>query len=125
LLFNGGVITPTNFQRGRPFQSKLEPVAQVIRDLRRHRKSYREIAQILRDEHGVAVDRTTIWSFVKVRANPHRVIAMADDSTPVAIRNGMRGLDAIAALKAKPAPEVKKPLFIYDENQPLTLKTEK
>ena len=119
------MITPTNFQHGRPFQSKLEPVAQVIRDLRRHRKSYREIAQILRDEHGVAVDRTTIWSFVKVRANPHRVIAMADDSTPVAIRNGMRGLDAIAALKAKPAPEVKKPLFIYDENQPLTLKTEK
>ena len=123
--FNGGVIIPTNFQHGRPFQSKLEPVARVIRDLRRHRKSYREIAQILRDEHGVAVDRTTIWSFVKVRANPHRVIAMADDSTPVAIRNGMRGLDAIAALKAKPAPEVKKPLFIYDENQPLTLKTEK
>ena len=123
--FNGGVITPTNFQRGRPFQSKLEPVAQVIRDLRRHRKSYREIAQILRDEHGVAVDRTTIWSFVKVRANPRRVIAMADESASVAMRTGTRGFDAIAVLKAKPAPAVKKPLFTYDENQPLTLKTEK
>ena len=119
------MITPTNFQQARPFQSKLERVAQVIRDLRRHRKSYREIAQILRDEHGVAVDRTTIWSFVKVRSNPRRVIAMADESTPVAMRTGTRGLDAIAALKAKPAPAVKKPLFIYDENQPLTLKTEK
>jgi len=125
LPFNGGVTTPTNFRRGKPFQSKLEPVAQVIRDLRRHRKSYREIAQILRDEHGVAVDRTTIWSFVKVRANPRRVIAMVDESAPVAMRNGTRGLDAIAALKAKPAPAVKRPLFIYDENQPLTLKTEK
>ena len=123
--FNGGVITPTNFQRGSPFQSKLEPVAQVIRDLRRHRKSYREIAQILRDEHGVAVDRTTIWSFVKVRANPRRVIAMADDLTPVALRTETRGFNAIAALKAKPAPAVKRPLFIYDENQPLTLTTEK
>jgi len=125
LLFNGGVITPTNFQRGRPFQSKLEPVAQVIRDLRRHRKSYREIAQILRDEHGVAVDRTTIWSFVKVRSNLRRVIAMADESAPAAARTGTHGFDAIAALKAKPVPAVKKPLFTYDENQPLTLKTEK
>ena len=119
------MITPTNFQHGRPFQSKLEPVAQVIRDLRRHRKSYREIAQILRDEHGVAVDRTTIWSFVKVRSNPRRVIAMADESAPAAARTGTRGFDAIAVLKAKPAPAVKKPLFTYDENQPLTLKTEK
>ena len=125
MLFNGGVITPTNFQRGRPFQSKLEPVAQVIRDLRRHRKSYREIAEILRDEHGVAVDRTTIWSFVKVRANPRRAIAMADDLTPVALRTETRVFNAIAVLKAKPAPAVKRPLFIYDENQPLTLKTEK
>jgi hypothetical protein len=119
------VITPTNFLRGKPFQSKLEPVAQVIRDLRRHRKSYREIAQILRDEHGVAVDRTTIWSFVKVRSNPRRIVAMADESAPLAIRREIRSFDAIAALKAKPAPAVKKPLFIYDENQPLTLKTEK
>ena len=123
--FNGGVTTPTNFRRGKPFQSKLEPVAQVIRDLRRHRRSYREIAQILRDEHGVAVDRTTIWSFVKVRSNPRRVITMAGESAPGAARTGTRGFNAIAVLKAKPAPAVKRPLFIYDENQPLTLKTEK
>ncbi len=114
------MTTPTNFPRGKPFQSKLEPVAQVIRDLRRQRKSYREIAQILRDEHGITVDRTTIWSFVKVRSNPRHVFTMADEVAPV-----VRGVDAIAALKAKPIPAVKKPLFTYDENQPLTLKTEK
>jgi hypothetical protein len=125
LPFNGGVTTPTNFPRGKPFQSKLEPVAQVIRDLRRHRKSYREIAQILRDEHGITVDRTTIWSFVKVRSNPRRVIVMADEATPVAMRSETRGFDAIAALKAKPAPVPKKPVFTYDEEKPLTLKTEK
>ena len=125
MLFNRGVSQSLPSSRGKPFQSKLEPVAQVIRDLRRHRKSYREIAEILRDEHGVAVDRTTIWSFVKVRSNPHRVIAMADDSTPVALSTETRGFNAIAVLKAKPAPAVKRPLFIYDENQPLTLKTEK
>jgi hypothetical protein len=121
------VITPTIFPRGKPFQSKLEPVADVIRDLRRHRKSYREIAQILREEHGITVDRTTIWSFVKVRSNPCRVIAMADETPAIAVRrppSAAHGRDAIAALKAKLRPVPNKPLFTFDENQPLTLKTE-
>ncbi|MCE0499515.1 MAG: hypothetical protein LV481_16365 [Methylacidiphilales bacterium] len=122
------MTSPTNFPRGKPFQSKLEPVAQVIRDLRQHRKSYREIAQILRDEHGIAVDRTTIWSFVKVRSHPRRVITMADEASVVTVRRPSSvadGREAIAALKAKPAPVPKKPLFTYDEENPLTLKTEK
>jgi hypothetical protein len=122
------VTTPTKFQRGKPFQSKLEPVAQVIRDLRRQRKSYREIAQVLRDAHGLAVDRTTIWSFVKVRSHPRRVITMADQAAVVAVRKPTSiadGRDPIAALKAKPAPAPKKALFTYDEDKPLTLKTEK
>jgi hypothetical protein len=122
------VTTPTKFQRGKPFQSKLEPIAQVIRDLRRQRKSYREIAQVLRDAHGLAVDRTTIWSFVKVRSHPRRVITMADQTTATAARKSSStadGRDAIAALKAKPAPMPKKALFTYDEDKPLTLRTEK
>ncbi len=122
------MTTPTKFQRGKPFQSKLEPVTEIIRDLRRQRKSYREIAQILRDEHGLAVDRTTIWNFVKVRSHPRRVITMAVEAAVVAVRKPTSiadGRDAIAALKAKPAPVPKKPLFTFDENKPLTLKTEK
>jgi hypothetical protein len=118
------VTTPTKFQRGKPFQSKLEPVTEIIRDLRRLRKSYREIAQILRDEHGLTADRTTIWSFVKVRAHPRRVITMADESV-VTVKSASiaGGRDAIAVLKAKPAPAPKKSLFIFDEDKPLTLKT--
>ena len=120
------MTTPTHFQRGKPFQSKLEPVREIIRGLRRKRKSYREIAQILRDEHGVAVDRTTIWSFVKVRSHPRRVITMADEPVVAVKRPAFAECrDAIAALKAKPAPEPKKPIFAYDEDKPLTLKTEK
>jgi len=122
------VTNPTKFQRGKPFQSKLEPVTEIIRDLRRQRKSYREIAQILRVEHGLAVDRTTIWNFVKVRSHPRRVITMADEAAVVAVRKTTSvadGRDAIAALKAKPAPAPKKPVFTYDEEKPLTLKTEK
>jgi len=120
------VTTPTHFQRGKPFQSKLEPVREIIRGLRRKRKSYREIAQILRDEHGVAVDRTTIWSFVKVRSHLRRVITMADELVLAVKRPSFaEGRDAINTLKAKPAPEAKKPIFTYDEDKPLTLKTEK
>lgn len=122
------MITPTKFPRGKPFQSKLEPVTEIIRDLRRQRKSYREIAQILGDEHGLAVDRTTIWSFVKVRSHPRCVITMADEPTVAIARKPSLvadGRDAIAALKAKPAPVPKKPVFTYDEEKPLTLKTEK
>lgn len=122
------MTTPTKFQRGKPFQSKLESVTEIIRELRRQRKSYSGIAQILLDEHGLVVDRTTIWSFVKVRSHPRRVITMADETAVVAVRKPTSvadGRDAIAALKAKPALVPKKALFTYDEDRPLTLKTEK
>ena len=94
----------------------------MIRDLRRRRKSYREIAQVLRDEHDVIADRTTIWSFVKVRSKSRHVFAMADDS--VVAHAGKSSPDPIAALKAKPLPVAPKPIFTYDESKPLTLKTD-
>jgi hypothetical protein len=53
---------------------------------------------------------------------------MADEAAVVALRkptSNADGRDAIAALKAKPAPAPKKILFTYDEDKPLTLKTEK
>lgn len=109
--------------RGKPFQSKLEPLAEIIRDLRRHRKSYRQIAQILRDEHGIVADRSTIWNYVKVRSKPRRDFAMLEDSSAVS-RTAVNGRSAIELLKAKPLPPAKKPIFTFDENKPLTLKTE-
>ena len=53
---------------------------------------------------------------------------MADETALVAVRKPSSvadGREAIAALKAKPAPAPKKALFTYDEDKPLTLKTEK
>jgi hypothetical protein len=109
--------------RGNPYQSKLEPFADLIRDWRRRRRSYRLIAQILRDEHGVVTDHTTIWSYVKVRSRARPVYTMAEDTvrkhpTPSA-------LDPIARLKAKPLVAPSAPIFEYDENKPLTLINEK
>jgi IS30 family transposase len=122
VLFNRGVSQSLPSSRGKPFQSKLEPVAEIIRDLRRHRKSYRQIAQVLRDEHGILVDRSTIWNYVKVRSKPRRDFVMLEDASAIS-RTAASSRSAIELLKAKPLPPAKKPLFTFDENKPLTLIT--
>ena len=122
MFLNRGVSQILPSTRGKPFQSKLEPVIEIIRDLRRHRKSYRQIAQILRDEHGIVADRSTIWNYVKVRSKPRRDFAMLEDSSAVS-RTAVNGRSAIELLKAKPLPPAKKPIFTFDENKPLTLIT--
>ena len=109
--------------RGKPFQSKLEPFADLIRDLRRRRKSYRLIAQMLRDEHGIVADHTSIWSYVKVRSRSRPVYTMTEDS--VRKHPTPSELDPIARLKAKPVAAPSTPIFEYDENKPLTLINEK
>jgi len=109
--------------RGNPYQSKLEPFADLIRDWRRRRKSYRLIAQMLRDEHGVVTDHTSVWSYVKVRSRSRSVYTMAEET--VRKHPAPPALDPIARLKAKPVPTLKEPIFQYDENKPLTLINEK
>jgi hypothetical protein len=55
---------------GKPYQSKLLPYIEEIRALRSTwpPTPYREIAEIFRQKYGLEVDRTTIFSFVKVRS---------------------------------------------------------
>jgi hypothetical protein len=109
--------------RGNPYQSKLEPFADLIRDWRRRRKSYRLIARMLRDEHGVVTDHTSVWSYVKVRSSSRPVYTMTEDTARK--HPAPSALDPIARLKAKPAPAPATPIFQYDENKPLTLINEK
>ena len=123
MVLNRGVSQILSSTRGKPFQSKLEPVVEIIRDLRRHRKSYRQIAQILRDEHGIVADRSTIWNYVKVRSKPRRDFIMLEEPSAIS-RTAVSNRSAIELLKAKPLPPAKKPIFTFDENEPLTLKTE-
>lgn len=54
---------------GKPFQSKLIPYYEEIRQLRRQRKSYAQISLILVERHGESVRaaHNTIQNFVKVR----------------------------------------------------------
>jgi transposase len=51
----------------KPPRSKLEPHYDLIRELRRRSKTYREIAKILEEHVGLHVDHSTICDFTGVR----------------------------------------------------------
>jgi len=61
---------PTAYAK--PFQSKLVPFTDLIRELRQKGKSYQQIAEILRTEHGMPTAASSIYGFVKVRSKPPR-----------------------------------------------------
>jgi len=48
-------------------RSKLEPYADLIRELRKRERSYREIAGLLKERCGVNVGIHTLYSFVRTR----------------------------------------------------------
>ena len=54
---------------GLPFRSKLAPFEQEITELRRKRPpaSYREIVQLLKEQHGVEVTINGVFVFLKTR----------------------------------------------------------
>jgi hypothetical protein len=69
--------------------SKLTAYQPLIASWRKEGKSYREIAQILRESHGLSVGRNTLHSFVKVRSKrPRKVYTMLEEVTPVPPASG-------------------------------------
>jgi hypothetical protein len=103
----------------KPPRSKLEPHLELIRELRRKGRTYREVAKLFRERLGLQVAPSTLHSFVKVRAKHHKrnqfeLPPLEAVESPV--------LDRVAALKAKPAmPDAKRARFVFRENEPLTL----
>ena len=61
---------------GKPFQSKLEPFYEFIRECRAKRWSYQKIAEVLTIEKNLPVGANTVFSFVKVRAKRRRVYTL-------------------------------------------------
>jgi hypothetical protein len=103
------------------YRSKLEPHRELIRELRRKGRTYREVAHLFEKLLGLYVAPSTLHSFVKVRAK-HRKrtqfelppIQLATSESPV--------LDRVSAFKAKPVVRTAKPSrFVFRENEPLTL----
>ena len=60
---------------GKPFQSSLIPYLDEITELRRKKPpvSYARIAEILRQKHGLVIQRGAIGKFVKVRSKGRKV----------------------------------------------------
>ena len=108
-------------KRGKPFQSKLEPYSEFIRELRRKRQSYEEIRTALRVDHALTVSRSTIFSFVRVRSKRRKFYVMAESLGAEQPASANHTLDAIERLRRKPIPQPKKKIFEFDENKPLTL----
>jgi len=66
-----------------PFQSKLIPHEDFIRDCRAKRWSYPRIAQALLETHGMKASPSTIFHFVKVRARKKRLIELPPSSRQI------------------------------------------
>ena len=105
----------------KPPRSKLEPHRELIRELRRKRRMYREVARLFHERLGLYVAPSTLHSFVKVRAKHHKrtqfelpPLELSSPSSPA--------LDRIAALREKTVvPKSKLARFVFRENEPLTL----
>lgn len=98
-------------------RSKLEPHRELIRELRRKGRTYREVAQLFREQLDLYVAPSTLHSFVKVRAK-HRKRTQFE-LPPLETGHAS---DPVAALRAKPAiHQTKTSRFVFRENEPLTL----
>ena len=96
-----------------PYRSKLTPFEAEIADLRRTRPPtpYTEIVRILKERHGLAVQVSTLFNFVKVRRKWDRLQSLAPQpslstvarsaSTQPTPRNNQ---GSGSALRAEPTP---------------------
>ena len=63
---------------GKPFQSKLEPHYELIREARRNRQTWQTIVELLA-AHGVVASRPAVYSFMKRRRKRRYAFGMEPD----------------------------------------------
>jgi hypothetical protein len=96
-------------------RSKLEPHRELIRELRRKGRTYREVARLFEERLGLHVAPSTLHSFVKVRARHRKQTQF--ELPPVEVAAG-----EVTVLKAKATGQAtKRQRFVFRENEPLTL----
>jgi DNA-binding transcriptional MocR family regulator len=64
--------------RGKPFQSKLEPHFDFIREARRKRQTWQAIVELLAAQ-GIITSRPAVYSFMKRRLKRRYPLGMAPD----------------------------------------------
>jgi hypothetical protein len=67
--------------RGKPFQSKLEPHFDLIREARRKRQTWQAIVELLTTQ-GVTASRPAVYSFMKRRLKRRHPLGMEPDERP-------------------------------------------
>ena len=127
-------------------RSRLEPYRQLISELRRLGRTYREIAGVLREKCHVQVSAAAVHNFVRLHLRRKRnkiqsrrrgllgtpqtgVTATNGRTATELIRQGVRTSTAsdkevrrrIEELKHRPVPAETPALFHYDPNEPLHL----
>lgn len=120
-----------------PLRSRLGPYAELIRELRRRQRPYREIVWVLATKCGVRVSQSTLHDFVqrylekkspvpaasKSRSGTKSGIQQVEKRTTVA---PSEVTERIGALRRKPAtPPNESSAFEFDSSEPLRLKPEK
>jgi hypothetical protein len=108
----------------KPPRSKLEPHRQLIRELRRKGRTYREVSRLFGERLGLQVAPSTLHSFVKVRARQRKQVQF--ELPAVELPSAERPVSArLAAFKAQPkVQESKRSRFVFRENEHLTLSTD-
>jgi hypothetical protein len=101
-------------------RSKLEPHRELIRELRRKGRTYREVARLFHERLGLYVAPSTLHSFVKVRAK-HRKREQFELPPATATSAPSPVFDSIAALRTKSSEPNPKTRFVFQENEPLKL----
>ena len=116
---------------GKPFQSKLIPYKNEIAILRGERPpaSYAaRIASVLKEKHGLSIQRAAIAKFVKVRSGGRKVYFFRKDMAPrramspqpVTQVQGMVALEQSANLS--PKQDRPKPVFEFTYSEKYNLK---
>ena len=84
-----------------PPRSKLEPHRELIRELRREGRTYREISRLFAGRLGLRVAPSTLHSFIKVRAR-HRKQAQFELPDVELLSNEQSANACLAAFKPSP-----------------------
>ena len=109
----------------KPPRSKLEPHRELIRELRRKGRTYREVSRLFAERLGLQVAPSTLHSFIKVRARHRKQVQFELPPVDVVRDIVATPTSRVAAFKAKPTvQEAKRSRFVFRENEPLTLSTQ-
>jgi hypothetical protein len=97
-----------------PYQSKLIPHEDFIRQCRAKRWSYPRIAAALLAEHGLKTGASTIFDFVKVRAHKKRLFELPSSSFRQTIEPSVNPMSADGFFEPAPGTpthEIRKPKY--------------